>query len=212
MCVCTSYTWAHLQWCDVEDRGQLLCSFSPSPFTWSQRRNLGFPSFYGKLLYSLRHLTTPKYVTFPFFWKIYVLLLCVYACLPLCSTAWMQCPGGQKRAQEHLEPELQTTVNCYVSAGNRTWLYLASTRGVRAAKPSLQPQATFLSYLFFSETNLKKCLPTSFTFFLRLDQLSSLLVHFNYGLTYYGFQHLQFDSEPKGNKHQEKKSYRILLR
>lgn len=118
----------------------------------------------------------------------------------------MQCPGGQKRAQERLEPELQTTVNCYVSAGNRTWLYLASTRGVRAAKPSLQPQATFLSYLFFSETNLKKCLPTSFTFFLRLDQLSSLLVHFNYGLTYYGFQHLQFDSEPKGNKHQEKKA------
>lgn len=150
MCVYAQATRGHT--CNgvhVEDKGQLLCSFSPSPFTWSQRWNLGFPSFYGKHLYSLRHLATPKYVTFPFFWKIYVLLLCVYACLPLCSTAWMQCPGGQKRAQERLEPELQTTVNCNVSAGNRTWLYLASTRGVRAAKPSLQPQATFLSYLSF---------------------------------------------------------------
>lgn len=38
----------------------------------------------------------------------------------MCMGVWFACMSGQKRASNPLELEVQTGVNCYVGAGNRT--------------------------------------------------------------------------------------------
>lgn len=72
---------------------------------------------------------------------MYMNALSKYVCIPYVPGTC----GGQKKAQDLLDLELQTAVCCHVGTGNQTQVSLDEEPGLLIPEPSFQPQSNNLS-------------------------------------------------------------------